>query len=171
MRRHNTTKKPSSTAGMLSMPAVFASGLLLAAIALVLCPKTPWLALPACFLPLLPPWLRSFRSQPTSKVFAPDPIAPDFAKLADDLAEDLQASSLLKTSSEWLLCPVLDGQGDSAPYSIDFDSNKRRLIILAYGRKTIRKTGALVFRPALPLPLVIEQTPIRLRISPCKRKH
>ena len=171
MKKHVRKNSATVSTGLDPKLADGASGLLLGSIVLFLAPAAPWLALPGCLLPLLPSWWSALRSRPAPKVFAPDPIAPDFDGLADDLAEDLKAAPMLGTATEWLLCPVLDGQGNPAPYSLDFDSNKGRLIVLAYGRKTIRKTGDLIFRPALPLPIVIEQSPVHLQLCPCKRRH
>lgn len=173
MRRLSHADNPTTTADMLVMQAVFVSGLLLAMIVLLLVPGMSWLALPLGLLPLLPAWLAPLFARRPEKVFAPDPVAPAFDAFASRLAEDLAAAPLLRTPTTWRLCPAWNGQGEPAPYAIDFDSKKGRLVIEAYGRKTIRKTGDLVFRPAAPLalPVTIAAAPVVLRIAPGPRRN
>ncbi len=107
-----------------------------------------------------------------SRVFVPDPLAPDFRPLAKGLAADIEAASAGDADAEWILCPYLDHEGRSVSYSFYWDPVKGSLSVAGGGATTRRKAEA-VLRPAvaLPLPFIVQDRRARLRILRSSRKR
>ena len=145
----------------------FCDGALVLSAASALFPSRPWAAIVAALLATLPGWLDiAWERGSATRFFVPDPLAPDFAALA---------SAFLKSAAEcamdgvaqlkWTLCPVCDAKGAFVPYSIDLHPDKG---IVAFGTSPNehRVKTDILFRPRLPLPVVVRDAPVTLVLSP-----
>ena len=134
-------------------------------------PARPWAGLIATVLATLPEWLDIARKRRHGKmVFAPDPLAPDFADFTKAFLESAAKCATEGAIQEWTLCPYCESSGASVAYHLDFHPAKAELAIGAEPHLHRVKTD-IVFRPRLPLPVEVRDVPVTLVLSPSRVRN
>ena len=129
-------------------------------------PAHPWAGLIAAVLATLPEWLNIARGRRHDKmVFAPDPLAPDFAAFTRAFLESAAKCATVGAIQKWTLCPYCESGGAFVVYRLDFRPAKGELAIGAEPHYHCKKTD-IVFRPRRPLPVEVRDEPVTLVLSP-----
>ncbi len=150
----------------------FCDGALLLAAAVFFLPSRPWIGSSMAVAATLPGWLNAALSRRSARrVFAPDPLAPDFAAFRKAfIASTEEAASPLGGRVEWTLCPFRDAGGAYIPYSIDIMPARGEVRIGPATGAPYAKTETLI-RPRLPLPVTVCDTPVTIGLSPASARR
>ncbi len=145
----------------------FCDGALVLSLVSALFPSRPWAGMVAALLATLPGWLNIVRGRRNAtRLFVPDPLAPDFAALASAFLKSAAECAMDGAAAvKWTLCPVCDANGAFVPYSIDLRPDKG---LVAFGTPSneLRVKTDILFRPRLPLPVEVRDAPVTLVLSP-----
>ena len=144
----------------------FCDGALALSAATVIAPSRPCAGIAAAILVTLPEWLNIALNRRCGKlVFAPDPLAPDFPAFAKAFLESAAKCTTEGTSARWTLCPFCGNDGTFKTYRLDLRPAKGEIVVGADAQGQRAKTD-IVFRPRLPLPVEVRDTPLTLVLSP-----
>ncbi len=144
----------------------FCDGALALSAAAAIVPSHPWACMVAAVLATLPEWLNIAQDRRCAKMtFAPDPLAPDFSAFTTAFLESVAKCTMEGTPVKWTLCPYCDDNGAFAAYHMDLRPARGEM---AVGTDTHGQcsTTDIVFRPRLPLPIEVHNTPVTLVLSP-----
>lgn len=134
-------------------------------------PAHPWAGLIAAVLATLPGWLNIARRRRHGKmVFAPDPLAPDFAAFTRAFLESAAKCATEGAIQKWTLCPYCESNGAFVAYRLDFRPAKAELAIGVEPHVHCVKTD-IFFRPRLPLPVEVRDEPMTLFLSSSRGKN
>ena len=143
----------------------FCDGALALSFAMAIFPAHPWTGMLAAVLATIPAWLNIARDRRCEKlVFAPDPLAPDFKAFAKSFLDSAAQCEYDGKPRKWTLCPYCRDDGAFVAYRLDFRPAKAVLAIGAESHLHCEKTD-FVFRPRLPLPVEVRETPVTLVLS------
>lgn len=144
----------------------FCDGALVLSAAAVIAPSRPWAGIVAAILATLPEWLNIAWNRRSAKMaFAPDPLTPDFATFTVAFLESAAKCTTERMSVKWTLCPFCGNDGTFKTYRLDLRPTKGEIAIGADAQGQCTKTD-IVFRPRLPLPVEVRDTPLTLVLSP-----
>lgn len=119
----------------------------------------------AAVLATIPAWLNIARERRCEKhVFAPDPLAPDFKAFTKSFLDSAAQCEANGEPRKWTLCPYCEDDGAFVAYRLDFRPAKAELAIGAESHLHCEKT-IFVFRPRLPFPVEVRETPVTLVLS------
>ena len=97
--------------------------------------------------------------------FAPDPLAPDFSAFTAAFLGSAAKCTAEGTPVKWTLCPFCGNDGTFKTYRLDLRPAKGEIAVGADAQGQCTKTD-IVFRPRLPLPVEVRDTPLTLVLSP-----
>ncbi len=97
--------------------------------------------------------------------FAPDPLAPDFSAFTAAFLGSAAKCTAEGTPVKWTLCPYCGNDGTFETYRLDLRPAKGEIAVGTDARGQCAKTD-IVFRPRLPLPVEVRDTPLTLVLSP-----
>ena len=144
----------------------FCDGALALSAATVIAPSRPCAGIAAAILATLPEWLNIALNRRCGKlVFAPDPLAPDFPAFAKAFLESAAKCATEGTPVKWTLCPYCGNDGAFETYRLDLRPAKGEVAIGPDAQVQCAKTDIL-FRPRLPLPVEVHNTPLTLVLAP-----
>ncbi len=158
-----------------SHPAVtaFCDGALALAAAVFFFPSKPWASLIAASAATIPGWLNLARARRCARrIFAPDPLAPDFHAFAKAFLASAAETSALggDTRAEWTLCPFAGADGAFTPYAVDLHPAKSEISVGPEGGAVSSRTDVRI-RPRLPIPVVVRDAPVTLVLTPASARR
>ena len=149
----------------------FCDGALALSAVTAIAPSRPWIGMVAAILATLPGWLNIALNRRSAKMaFAPDPLTPDFSAFTATFLESAAKCATEGTPVKWTLCPYCGKDGAFETYRLELRPAKGEIAIGADAQTQCLKTD-IVFRPRLPLPVEVHDTPFTLVLSPAETRR